>query len=274
MTEKLKIDLGNVQITLLLPLWGRAVETQKKHPVLIDNTALNVINKIDYDFTTISRVIHPVTQFEWIARSMHMDKTINEFLKKYPKATIINIGCGMDTTYERVNNNNLIWYDLDLPDVIELRRKFIPESKNRTYISSSFLNEEWFNKIRVEENVLFMAAGVLYYFEENQIKEIFNKMSNSFPGGEFIFDAATPTGVKAANKMVIEKSGLDENSYLKWGLQSAYEIPGWNSKIEIIKEYPMYKHMTKSLNLKNKIIAKLSDKYKIMYMVHLKFLNA
>jgi O-methyltransferase involved in polyketide biosynthesis len=116
-----------------------------------------------------------------------------------------------------------------------------------------------------------MSAGVMYYFEEGQVKEIFSKMSQCFPGSEFIFDAASSFGVKTANKKVIESSGLDERSYLKWGLDNASALTGWKVNIEQVKEYPMFRGMTKGLSLRNKLMARVSDRYKIMYMVEIKF---
>jgi O-Methyltransferase involved in polyketide biosynthesis len=270
MSDKINIELGNVQTTLLLPLWGRAVETKKKKPLLIDNTAVEIISKIDYDFSIISKNIHDITQFEWIARSIHIDRTIKELLSQHPNATIVNIGCGLDTTFDRIDNGKLLWYDLDLPDVIELRKKFIPQSERRKFIACSFLDDKWFSEITVKDNLLLMAAGVLYYFEETDIKEIFRKISENFRKCELVFDAASPMGIKTANKKVIQNSGLDEKSFLKWGLLNALQITEWNNKIELIKEYPMFKKMTKGLNLKNKLMALISDHYKIMYMVHLR----
>jgi len=225
MSEKINIDLENVQVTLLLPLWGRAMETQKRNSSLTDKTAYEIINKIDYDFTTISNYIHAVTQHEWIALIIHIDRTINEFLMKFPKATIVNIDCGLDTTFDRIDNGELFWYDLDLPDVIELRKKFVLERERRKFISCSFLDDRWFSELHIEDNVLFMSAGVLYYFDEYQLKEIFNKIASSFPGSEFVFDAASSFGVKTANKKVIESSGLDQRSYLKWGLDTPRKFP-------------------------------------------------
>jgi O-methyltransferase involved in polyketide biosynthesis len=271
MPNNIKIELGYVQTTLLLPLWGRAVETKKKKPLLMDKTSVDIINKLDYDFTTIAKNIHPMTQFEWVARSIHIDRTIKEFLAKHPKATIVNVGCGLDTTFDRVDNGSLFWYDLDLPDVIELRRQFISEGERRKFISCSFLDDSWFSEIHVEDNVLFMAAGVLYYFEESQMKNIFNKISASFPGSEFVFDASSSFGIKIANKKVIEGSGLDEKSFLKWGLETASDILKWNNNIKSAKEYPMFKNMTRGLKPGDKFAAFISDHYKIMYMVHLKF---
>ena len=128
MNENNKIELGSVQETLLLPLWGRAIETQKKNPVLIDEKAVSIINIIHYDFTLLSKKISKISQASWIARSIYFDSKIKEFIKGHPDATIVNIGCGLDTTFERIDNGTIRWIDLDLPDSIALRKKFISES--------------------------------------------------------------------------------------------------------------------------------------------------
>jgi O-methyltransferase involved in polyketide biosynthesis len=198
MTDKVAVKLGHVQETLLLPLWGRAVEARKKKPLLVDKTAVEIIGKLNYDFTTIARNISFLSQLAWIARSLHIDRIIRQFLTKYPKATIVNIGCGLDTTFERVDNGSLYWYDLDLPDVIKLRSDFITESERRKFIAGSFLDDQWLSQITVVDNVLFVAAGVFYYFEAEQIKDFLIKLADRFPSGELVFDATSPVGVKVA----------------------------------------------------------------------------
>ncbi len=270
MSEKFSIELGNVQTTLLLPLWGRAVESQKKKPLLIDKTALEIISKIDYDFSTIAENIKELSQLAWIIRSIRTDNAIKYFLEKNPKATIVNIGCGLDTTFFRIDNGKLQWIDLDLPDVIELRRKFIDDNKRMRCISSSFLDEEWFNDLSKNEPIMFLAGGVLYYFEAEQVKTFFKKISDIFPGSEICFDATSPYGVAVANKLVIQNSGLDEKSFLKWGLKSIDEITGWDNRIKVLKYEPLFEKSKKGFSLKNKITAIISDHYKIMSWVHLK----
>jgi len=134
MMEKIKVELGEVQKNLLLPLWGRAVESQKEDPRLVYGMAVEIINKIDYDFTTITKNISWLSQFSWVARSLHVDKTILEFIKNNPNATIVNIGCDLDTTFERIDNGQIIFYDLDLPDVINLRKNFFQENERKERI--------------------------------------------------------------------------------------------------------------------------------------------
>lgn len=269
MSEKITIDLGNVQKTLFLPLWGRAIESKKENPRLIDQTALEIMEKVDYDFSDFGKNISELSQIAWIARSIYIDKTIKAFLAKYPKATIVNIGCGLDTTFERVDNGALIWYDLDLPDVISLRRQFIPETERRKFISTSFLEKSWLKEIQVDEQVLFVAAGVLYYFEEDEIRKFFIQLADVVPGSEIIFDVSSPMGVRVANRMVITSSGLDENSFLKWGLQDTKTILSWDKRLRILHIYYFFRQKGQHLTMKNKMLGLFSDFMKIQYMVHL-----
>jgi len=266
--DKISVELGDVQKTLFLPLWGRAFESRKEKPLLRDQTALEIIEKVDYDFASIAENISELSQVAWIMRSIYIDQVIKNFLEKHPKAIIVNIGCGMDTTFDRIDNGSLLWYDLDLPDVIELRRKFIKEGERRKFIPASFLEESWLKEIKVIDGILFIAAGVFYYFEEDEVKMFLKRIADVFPGCEAFFDACSPRGIGIANKRVINSSGLDEKSYLKWGLKNTEDILSWDSRFEILKIYYYFKH--KEINLKIRIIGLISNWMKIQYMIHLR----
>jgi O-methyltransferase involved in polyketide biosynthesis len=269
MPEKISIDLGNVQKTLFLPLWGRAYESKKESPLLVDRTALEIIDKVDYDFSTIAQNISPLTQLAWIMRSNYVDEVINNFTAQYPAATIVNIGCGLDTTFERTDNGALRWYDLDLPDVIQLRQQFIKENERRKFIAGSFLEEHWLEELKGVEHILFIAAGVFYYFEEAEIKSFLVRIADHFPGCQVLFDASSPAGVKVANKKVISSSGLDERSFLKWGLERSQDLLAWDKRIRIVKEYFYFKGKLKYLSPRIWLIGLISDRMRIQYMIQL-----
>ena len=271
MTDRVNINLGNVQKTLFLPLWGRAVESKKRKPMLIDETAIKIIEQVDYDFSQITKNIDELSQIAWIKRSLFCDRVIKEFLTRYPEGTIVNIGCGLDTTFERTDNGKMKWYDLDLPDVIELRSKFVKENERRKFIVASFLEKEWLEKIEVSGNVLFIAAGVFYYFEEPEIKEFIIRLIDIYPGSELLFDASSPIGIKIANKKVIESSGLDEKSFLIWGLKNKKEILAWDTRIKIIGTHYYFRSLR--IGLRNILTGILSDILGIQYMLHLKLGN-
>jgi O-methyltransferase involved in polyketide biosynthesis len=263
-------ELGSVQKTLLLPLWGRAVETRKARPLLVDQTAIRIIESIDYDFSTIARNISFVTQLTWIARSLHTDRTIREFLERHPGATFVNLGCGLDTTFERVDNGRLRWYDLDLPDVIELRKSYIPESGRRTPIACSLLDDGWLGQLKTGDSTLLVASGVLYYLEEVQVKAFLIKLADALPGSEILFDACSPRGLKMANQKVIKAGGMDERAILKWGLQRAKDMERWDSRIAVVEEYPIFRNMRRALSVREKWGTLMCDALKIMSMVHLR----
>jgi O-methyltransferase involved in polyketide biosynthesis len=268
MIDRVNINLGDVQKTLFLPLWGRAVETRKGKPMLVDETAAKIIDQVDYDFSKITQNMDELSQIAWIKRSLICDQVIKKFLTSYPEGTVVNIGCGLDTTFERIDNGKVKWYDLDLADVIELRRKFIQESERRKFIASSFLEKEWLESIEVKGNILFIAAGVFYYFEEGQIKDFTFRLINKYPGSEMLFDVCSPTGVRIANKKVVESSGLDERSHLIWGLEKKKDILTWDSKLKIIGTY--YYFRTLRIGLRNLVLGTLSDFLGIQYVLHLK----
>jgi len=267
MTDRVDIHLGDVQKTLFLPLWGRAVETKKRKPLLVDETAVKIIEQVDYDFSQMTRNMDDLSKIAWIKRSLICDQVVRDFLVTYPEGTIVNIGCGLDTTFERVDNGKLKWYDLDLPDVIELRKKFIPESERRKFIASSFLEEEWLEQITITGNVLFIAAGVFYYFEETELEQFIIRLADTFPGSTLLFDACSPVGVRVANKKVVESSGLDEKSYLKWGLGNRKELLTWDPRINIIGTYHYFR--TLRFGIRNFLMGSLSDYLEIQYMIHL-----
>ena len=263
-------DLGTVQKTLLLPLWGRAVEAAKPHPLLVDRTAAETVAAIDYDFSTIASNISFISRLAWIARSIHTDRTIREFLARHPGATFVNLGCGLDTTFERVDNGRLLWYDLDLPDVIELRRKYIPPRERRHLIAGSLLDPAWMSRIDVADSAFFLASGVLYYFEEAEIRALFTRLAGAFPGSEILFDACSPRGMRVANRKVIKAAGMDETAFLKWGLPRASDIQTWDSRFAVLAEYPIFRNFRQGLTLREKWGTLMSDLLRIMSMVHVR----
>jgi O-methyltransferase involved in polyketide biosynthesis len=268
MNTKINIELGSVQRTLFMPVWARAIETSKKNPVLIDKTAVDIIESVDFNFSQMSDNVQEISQLSWIARCKRFDLIVKDFVNKHPDGTVVNIGCGLDTSFERINNNSILWYDLDLPDVIKLRRQFMNETKNRKFLSRSFLDTEWFNDIIIIDNVLFISTGVFVYFEETEIKDFLIKVADRFDGCELFFDVTSPKGVEIANQL-IQKSGLDSRSFFKWGLKDKDIITSWDKRIDLLKTYYTFKIDGLALSEENKKIALISDSLDIQYMLHL-----
>jgi O-methyltransferase involved in polyketide biosynthesis len=187
---EVKITLSGVSETLLGPLWGRA-KISKEHSVLFyDAKAVELVEKIDHDFSTRDKVVPGYLPFLFVVRAQQFDEKVKAYITERPRASIVNIGAGLDTTFYRVDNGLIHWYDLDLPPVIDIRKQLLPEPGRVTYIAKSLLDPSWCKDVKqIEEGVFMIAGGVLRYFEEAQVRQFFSLLVDNLPGGEIVFDA-------------------------------------------------------------------------------------
>ncbi len=199
--DKIKVDLSGVSETLLFCLWGRAQLSKQYSSLFYDAKAIELVEKIDFDFSTsdapfvgillnISLKGNLLPIFGLIAlMAKQFDDKIKAYITEHPRASIVNIGAGLDTMFYRVDNGLIHWYDLDLPPVIEMRKQLLPEPDRVTYIAKSLLDPSWCKDVKHTENGVFMiAGGVFHFFEEAQIQQFFSMLADNFPGSEIVFD--------------------------------------------------------------------------------------
>ena len=132
MPEKISPFLTGVPETLLIPLYHRAQETQRPDAMLKDDKAVEILGKLDFDPRRFKLQQHDVIGL--VCRVREFDRFACDFLIAHPDGVVVHIGCGLDTRFERVDNGRVEWFDLDLPEVIELRRKLIGEENGRYHL--------------------------------------------------------------------------------------------------------------------------------------------
>src|SRR4030042_2557410 len=261
--DKVKINLGPVQETLLLPLWARAKETEKEKPFVIDTYARDIIKSIDYDFSKIEAdpEIACNQQLMWAIRAYNFDDMVRKYLEQISNAVVINIGAGLDTTFQRVDNGSVSWINIDLPDVAKLRQKLIPNSRREVTIAKSVFDFSWIDDISQltkDHSILFMAAGVLFYFKSHEVKILFKKLARAYPDTHFIFDAiSSKLWVFLTNWAIMRKSGLKSEVRLKWHLRKASNLRRWIDNIKVIEEYSMFSKIPSTEGLSKKLIRDL-----------------
>jgi O-methyltransferase involved in polyketide biosynthesis len=182
------VRLGKVQETLLIPLYGRADQTRRKRGLLHDPKSVEMVEAIDYDF---SRFDGTRSLLGATVRTCIFDVWVRSFLADHPAGTVVEIGAGLNTRFERVDNGQVNWIDLDLPDVIELRRKFFTESDRRRMIAASVLDPAWISSVLAGPGPYFLSAeAVLVYLSHTQVKEALGLMARHFPGARIALDTA------------------------------------------------------------------------------------
>src|SRR5512135_1242683 len=187
MPEKDSKNLVGVSETLLIPLYIRARETQRPDAMIRDEKAVEIIKKMGRDFSRLKLQGHD--EVALILRMQRFDRLVREFMERQPQAVVVHFGCGLDTRFERVDDGQVEWFDLDLPEVIDLRRNYIGGDEGRYHlVSGSVFEDTWLEIIHPYpgRSFLFVAEGVLPYFEEAQVKSLFLKIQEHFPGAELV----------------------------------------------------------------------------------------
>ena len=181
MGVRIPVKLGTVQETLLVPLWARARENEESVPVLDDPTSREILDRLDYDFSPLDGA--RASQLGCCVRGAQVDRWAQSFLERHPDGTVIELGVGLNSRYERVDNGRARWFEVDLPDAMELRREFFEDTDRRTMFSGSALENDWIERIRSEtQGPWFIASeGVLVYFQPEEVRELFTRQRQSKP---------------------------------------------------------------------------------------------
>jgi len=235
MTEKIQHTLDGVSETLLMTLFIRARESQRANPMIKDDNAVAMVKKLECDFSRLKMQKHD--EVAVIMRMKKFDHYARTFLLQNPKAVIVHIGCGSDTRFDRVDNGHVEWFDLDLPDVIELRKKLINGESNRCHnLVASVFEDGWFKEVSRFKPYpfMFLAEGIFPYFKEEQVKSLFLNLRDHFPGAELVCDAHTPFVIWTDNlQLALSKV----SARLQWGLKHGKDVESWGDGLLLLDEW-------------------------------------
>ncbi|MBW6409659.1 class I SAM-dependent methyltransferase [Clostridium weizhouense] len=235
--RKYESKLAGVPETMLIPIWARAQETKRSDSIIKDFKALDIVKGIDYDFSVFGEYDEFYkTQVGVAARTKILDSLTQEYVEKNPNGTIINIGAGLDTRPTRINIKNAQWYDIDLTEGINIRRKFIKETDKIKFIGKSVFEYEWIDLIDKKDNVLIIAEGIFMFFNREQLKELFKNLADRFTNSNIIFEAMDPMLVGTAKHHESVKK-LKTQSEFNSGFKSGKEIEHFDDRLKFIKEW-------------------------------------
>jgi len=237
----MKVDLHGVEGTLLAPLWGRAKFSREYPSVFNDAKAIELVEQIDYDFSTIDEGLRFEGTLMIVARAIQFDDKVRTYIAKHPTASVINLGAGLDTTFYRIDNSSIEWYDLDLPNVIDVRRQLLPEPDRTMYISKSLFDVGWCRDIHTGNGVFIICGGVLDWFEDSQVKRFLSLLADNFPGAEVVLNAQSRLG-KLIGNFGLRRTGVKKMS-TRWALKDARTMMKWDARIEVLDQFSALKNI-------------------------------
>ena len=225
MSETMKTNLSGVAETLLITLYIRAMESQRPDALVKDERAEAIARQLDQK--SLRKTLALTDDFSRVAvilKGREFDRFAQDFLRRHPDAVVVHIGCGLDTRFEREDDGRVEWYDLDLPDVIELRRKLVGgEEARHHFLACSVLDSAWLDTVsgHHQRPFLFLAEGVFMYFEEAQVKSLVLTLKKHFPGAELVFDAFSPF-MRWAHNFKVTRTGI--GAHLHWALKHGQDL--------------------------------------------------
>ncbi|MDD4311413.1 MAG: class I SAM-dependent methyltransferase, partial [Eubacteriales bacterium] len=221
----MEIQLKEEMETLLIPLYGRAQMSQKGY--FQDTYAQDAVRSIHYDFSRLK--IQKKTQIMLSVRGALIDARCIDFLRKHPESTVVYLGCGLDARVKRLGVSARLWYDLDFPEVIDIKRQLYPQTEQYRLIGSSVTRWDWMESI--EQNgkpLLVVAEGLLMYLRPEEVQMLFLKMRDRFTDVTFVFDAYSHlTAKQAAKHPSLKKTG----AAIRWGVDTADELTAFGAGI-------------------------------------------
>ena len=234
-----KIQFTKEKETMLMTLSGRAIQSQWQHPILHDPWAEEAMRHIDYDLSKQLTGVASWSMWKDIGptiiatRAATFDQLTTRFLAEHPDAVVIQVGCGMDSRAFRVDPPASVqWYDVDYPDVIDLRRQLFPEREAYHLIGAALDDLRWMDELPRDRPGLLIAEGVLHYLGEMEVKALLNALVAHFPSGQVIFDIC--------NSMIVKRAGSNvggTGATYRWGLDDPRDIQLLEPKLELIKEF-------------------------------------
>lgn len=238
MSNKIKLDiLDNVAETLFITLYAKSVETKRKNPLIRDEKACELIEKIDYDFSKYKN--SPASIAGVAIRSNHFDNMVRKFIKGHLNPIVVLVGCGLDTRVQRLGNiaNKALFYELDIEEVINARSILLPPKENECYMVASLLDTEWMDNLKKKHpngNFIFVIEGVLMYFNKADNKHFFTEIAKRFNSAEIHFDMLNKWfSTKSSKHETVRKT----NAEFKFGIDDEKEIEQWHPNLRFKESY-------------------------------------
>lgn len=267
MNPKIKIEKNTVQETLVMPLYGKAWAVKKYPDLFHDADCQIIIDRLDYDFSAMqvqnNSIKMKIGALAAAIRQYALVHEAREYLKDYPKALVVNLGCGLDTAGHQADNGECRFANVDFPNIIELREQLIPSTDREKNIGSDLNNHSWFDKIDFckEGGAVFIASGVFIYLNKEDVKKLFCAMAERFPGARLAFDAQNRRGMELDLK-AIKASGIDvsTNFYLD---EPEKELASWCDRFDRVQWKGMstgYVKLDKRFGIFFKLLARYADK--------------
>ncbi len=275
--KKYHIEPNTVQETLVIPLYGRKICSEHFPELFRDPEAERICDSLDYDFNEKGRKMESLAglfgALEVAQRQYDIACEVKDYLAAHPQAAVVNLGCGLDDTFRRCDNGNCLGYNIDMPDVIAIRNEILSEGEREENLACDLNDFSWMDRIDASGGAVFYATGVFYYFKTEDVKALFCKMAERFPGAVLVFDACNRRGAKMMMKTWLKEAGITDVGAF-FSLEDERELETWSSRFASVtaKSYMRgYRDIYHDVGAFHKLMIRFCDSLVKMVIVKISF---
>jgi O-methyltransferase involved in polyketide biosynthesis len=227
-------DLTPAQESLFLTLYFRSLDYKSPSPILGDATSARLADTIGYDFRRLK--VMRAKRLDLALRTRTLDNLVRSFVAKNRDAVVLDLGCGLDPRMIRCNPpSSLDWYDVDFPVVVELRKRFLPESSAHL-IGTDLTSSRWMDDIPAKRPAMLVADGLMAFMTDQAFRGMIRSLSGHFSTGEFAFNAYSPIDLWASNLVLGRGSKFPAR-----GISDPREVEAWSARLTLIEELLLYR---------------------------------
>ncbi|HEY2791193.1 MAG TPA: class I SAM-dependent methyltransferase [Micromonosporaceae bacterium] len=247
-------DLGEVQQTLYIPLLSRAAYTRSGGPLLRDPKAVEIVEALDPDRQKFGGTGDVFT----VLRTAIYDYWVSQFLKAHPSGTVVELGSGLNSRFERVDNGEVRWFDVDLPDTVAVRRRFFADSDRRHTVAASVADTDWMDPVTSAPGPYFLVSeGVLVYLRPEDATRSLRQIAERFAGSQFALDTYTASMMRKEHSMAAKR----HIARWQWACDDPRELEPLGLRVRDSASYRRPPEpMRKSIPLRHRALMSLVDR--------------
>ena len=254
--------MGDIAATSFVTLYCHALESLSDDPILSDPKSVGIMNELNKTLSPpdhmLDRILVAGTLDRRLVvhiaiRAKKYDDYARNFLQKFPDGVVVNIGCGLDSRFLRIDNERVVLYDLDLPEIIAIKKTFFQETDRYHLIASSVLDFDWMTTVlRHKGPFLFMAEGVFMYLDGKDVRSLVLKIQETFPGSELACEVVNSLWLGSPFKKMLDyklqrRVHLGKGAMFRSGIRDGREMEQWHSGIQFLDEWSYFDSEEKKL---------------------------
>jgi methyltransferase (TIGR00027 family) len=244
------MKLTDVSKTALVTLRSHVLESQKKNPIINNPMAEYCLDKLvslaseDERALLFNRKLSSALTSHIALRARKYDSIINDYISKNSSSTVVNLGCGFDTRYWRIDNKKCEYFELDLPELVEMKKDILKEYLGYELIGCSVLDSSWIDRVtsKGNRNFLLIAEGLFMYLPKADVMNLFKTFSDRFYHSQIVLEVATQKYTRGIWKKIVvmkirRNLGFDAGCSYSFGVRKARDIESYANGIRIIGEW-------------------------------------